>query len=120
MKKHDENSQLEMLEGAKSIGAGAATIALAGAAVEEGEFLVEENEQEKEVLNQISNIASNKYQFKKKRSITRHANMNISIPSSTAAMDSNVLNQRGHPNIMWPRETEEPKVAVKAEKPEIK
>ena len=33
MKKRDENSQPEMLEGAKSMGAGAATIALAGAAV---------------------------------------------------------------------------------------
>ena len=33
MKKRDENSQLEMLEGAKSIGAGAATIASAGAAI---------------------------------------------------------------------------------------
>jgi len=31
--KRDENSQLEMLEGAKSMGAGAATIALAGVAV---------------------------------------------------------------------------------------
>ena len=39
MKKHDENSQLEMLEGAKSIGAGAATIALAGAAVGIGNVL---------------------------------------------------------------------------------
>lgn len=33
MKKRDENDQLEMLEGAKSIGAGAATIASAGAAI---------------------------------------------------------------------------------------
>jgi F-type H+-transporting ATPase subunit c len=33
MKKRDENYQLEMLEGAKSIGAGAATIASAGAAI---------------------------------------------------------------------------------------
>lgn len=33
MKKRDENSQPEMLEGAKSMGAGAATIASAGAAV---------------------------------------------------------------------------------------
>ena len=33
MKKRDENSKLEMLEGAKSMGAGAATIASAGAAV---------------------------------------------------------------------------------------
>ena len=32
-KKRDENSQKKMLEGAKSIGAGAATIASAGAAV---------------------------------------------------------------------------------------
>eukprot|EP00262_Sarcandra_glabra_P022133 TRINITY_DN9677_c1_g3_i2.p2 TRINITY_DN9677_c1_g3~~TRINITY_DN9677_c1_g3_i2.p2 ORF type:complete len:125 (+),score=9.87 TRINITY_DN9677_c1_g3_i2:1003-1377(+) len=32
-KQRDENSRLEMLEGAKLIGAGAATIALAGAAV---------------------------------------------------------------------------------------
>ncbi|KAK8286955.1 hypothetical protein V6Z11_D07G025400 [Gossypium hirsutum] len=32
-KKRDENSQPEMLEGAKSMGAGAATIASAGAAV---------------------------------------------------------------------------------------
>ena len=31
--KRDDHSQLEMLEGAKSIGAGAATIALAGAAI---------------------------------------------------------------------------------------
>jgi len=33
MKKRDDNSQPEMLEGAKSMGAGAATIASAGAAV---------------------------------------------------------------------------------------
>ena len=33
MKKRDENDQLLMLEGAKSMGAGAATIASAGAAV---------------------------------------------------------------------------------------
>ncbi|KAI8522381.1 hypothetical protein RHMOL_RhmolMtG0012000 (mitochondrion) [Rhododendron molle] len=33
MKKRDDNATLEMLEGAKSIGAGAATIALAGAAI---------------------------------------------------------------------------------------
>ena len=33
MKKRDENSKKDMLEGAKSIGAGAATIALAGAAI---------------------------------------------------------------------------------------
>ncbi|XP_038900508.1 ATP synthase subunit 9, mitochondrial, partial [Benincasa hispida] len=33
IKKHDENSQPEMLKGAKSMGAGAATIASAGAAV---------------------------------------------------------------------------------------
>ena len=33
MKKRDENSQPEVLEGAKSMGAGAATIASAGAAV---------------------------------------------------------------------------------------
>ena len=39
MKKRDENSQLEMLEGAKSIGAGAATIASAGAAVGIGNVL---------------------------------------------------------------------------------
>ncbi|CAL5363035.1 unnamed protein product [Camellia sinensis] len=39
MKKRDENSQLEMLEGAKSMGAGAATIASAGAAVGIGNVL---------------------------------------------------------------------------------
>ena len=33
MKKRDDNARLEMLEGAKSIGAGAATIASAGAAI---------------------------------------------------------------------------------------
>ena len=37
--KRDENSRLEMLEGAKSIGAGAATIASAGAAVGIGNVL---------------------------------------------------------------------------------
>ncbi|VFQ70668.1 unnamed protein product [Cuscuta campestris] len=39
MKKREENSQLEMLEGAKSMGAGAARIASAGAAVGIGNFL---------------------------------------------------------------------------------
>ena len=39
MKKRDENSKKEMLEGAKSIGAGAATIASAGAAVGIGNVL---------------------------------------------------------------------------------
>ena len=39
MKKRDENSQLEMLEDGKSMGAGAATIASAGAAVAIGFFL---------------------------------------------------------------------------------
>ena len=37
--KRDENSRLEMLEGAKSMGAGAATIASAGAAVGIGNVL---------------------------------------------------------------------------------
>ena len=39
MKKRDENSQLEMLEDGKSMGAGAATIVSAGAAVAIGFFL---------------------------------------------------------------------------------
>nr|YP_010373872.1 ATP synthase F0 subunit c [Hernandia nymphaeifolia]UPI56054.1 ATP synthase F0 subunit c [Hernandia nymphaeifolia] len=39
MEKRDENSRKEMLEGAKSIGAGAATIASAGAAVGIGNVL---------------------------------------------------------------------------------
>nr|XP_033516876.1 ATP synthase subunit 9, mitochondrial-like [Nicotiana tomentosiformis] len=39
MKKCEENSKLEMLEGAKSMGAGAATIASAGAAIGIGNIL---------------------------------------------------------------------------------
>nr|DAZ87101.1 TPA_asm: ATPase subunit 9 [Cuscuta europaea] len=39
MKKREDNSKLEMLEGAKSMGAGAATIASAGAAVGIGNVL---------------------------------------------------------------------------------